>query len=414
MDASLNRTRSLFSHRHDAFTLVELLVVIVIIIILLMLLLPSVRSSHEAARRNACLNNFKQLGIALQNYHEARGSLPMASTAPLATEAGFPKYGEVGAASPSAESPTNWTAGQQGDGYSWIAQCLPFMDEFILYNKMVRTQEAPIVRYGKLADAAFAHSSNMDLQPDATNANPFFWSIKISNLMCPSFPGEEEVAPFADIPTTAGLKVASGNYVALAATHYRTSPSNHLESGPPTGAGANSGGQDCFAGPYCGNGGLPFPGVQNGTVQATGRQFRDFRYGTSHIALITESREERLTSWYSGLASYVVAAMPVPNGAAPAGQSYAGQKFYWSCINVANCDSALNRGSVKGDATKYYQPASPHGSGARIWGPSSRHPGVVIHGYADAHSEGISDDIDKDVYIHIVDMYGPPPMQPVP
>ena len=57
-----------------AFTLIELLVVIAIIAVLIALLLPAVQAAREAARRAQCVNNLKQLGIALHNYHESRGS----------------------------------------------------------------------------------------------------------------------------------------------------------------------------------------------------------------------------------------------------------------------------------------------------------------------------------------------------
>jgi prepilin-type N-terminal cleavage/methylation domain-containing protein/prepilin-type processing-associated H-X9-DG protein len=68
-------------HRsRSGFTLIELLVVIAIIAILIALLLPAVQQAREAARRSACKNNLKQLGIALHNYHELQGKIPLGST----------------------------------------------------------------------------------------------------------------------------------------------------------------------------------------------------------------------------------------------------------------------------------------------------------------------------------------------
>jgi prepilin-type N-terminal cleavage/methylation domain-containing protein len=91
------------------FTLIELLVVIAIIAILIALLLPAVQQAREAARRTQCKNHLKQYGLAIHNYHDVFGTIPIGGL--------------------------NWTGPSQ-NGYSWQVRVLPYMDQAPFYNKI--------------------------------------------------------------------------------------------------------------------------------------------------------------------------------------------------------------------------------------------------------------------------------------
>ncbi len=113
------------TRRLRGFTLVELLVVIAIIGILVALLLPAIQAAREAARRSSCVNNEKQIGIALLNYETAHKSFP-------------------GGRHGCDNSPTASVRGCEPgtpllpSGMSALVEILPFMEDQSLYDQLTR------------------------------------------------------------------------------------------------------------------------------------------------------------------------------------------------------------------------------------------------------------------------------------
>jgi prepilin-type N-terminal cleavage/methylation domain-containing protein/prepilin-type processing-associated H-X9-DG protein len=165
------------------FTLIELLVVIAIIAVLIALLLPAVQAAREAARRAQCVNNLKQLGLAVHNYHDIHNALPPGRIWP-SQSGGFPTI----------------FAGAQNT--TWFCLMLPQFEQQALANAFNFDLGAEGVPGGGLSVAA------------GMFANSTVGATKIAVFQCPS----DRVNQFQINPGYAGGALSGpifskGNYV---------------------------------------------------------------------------------------------------------------------------------------------------------------------------------------------------------
>jgi prepilin-type N-terminal cleavage/methylation domain-containing protein/prepilin-type processing-associated H-X9-DG protein len=156
-----------------AFTLIELLVVIAIIAVLIGLLLPAVQKVREAASRSQCVNNLKQIGIALQAYHGIENCFP-----------------------PGYVSGWDSNGDDTGPGWGWAAKLLPHIEQENLFRAITFTQ--PIEASG--------------------NASARVTPVK--TYLCPSDPTPRTFTAqgynlSTGAPTAAICDLAAGNYLGV-------------------------------------------------------------------------------------------------------------------------------------------------------------------------------------------------------
>ncbi|MEO1619109.1 MAG: DUF1559 domain-containing protein [Planctomycetota bacterium] len=174
----------MFSHSSKrlrrGFTLVELLVVIAIIGILVGLLLPAVQAAREAARRMSCSNNFRQIGLAIHNYHSAYKQLPIHGVGTASPGGAAPAFGNAG--------PTNNWWVNHSHSNSWRLSALVGLTAFMEQQGIWETISNPNSRDS--TDPSIIYNPPWPpMGPVPTQARYIPWTTEIPTLRCPSDPG---------------------------------------------------------------------------------------------------------------------------------------------------------------------------------------------------------------------------------
>jgi len=139
--------------KRGGFTLVELLVVITIIGILIALLLPAVQAAREAARRIQCANHFKQVALALHNYHQAELAFPPAMIQWEGSSTWIPQCG-----------PKPPGGHDNYYGFSWSAMVLCYLEEGAVYAQF--DFKAPGCNFSPNYQVAGAHIAMYECPSD--------------------------------------------------------------------------------------------------------------------------------------------------------------------------------------------------------------------------------------------------------
>ena len=246
-ESSLGR----LANARSGFTLIELLVVIAIIGVLVGLLLPAVQQAREAARRSACSNNMKQMGLAVHNYADVN---------PEKFPVGWVGEYEMG----------EWH-GDEGEGHGFASRLLPFIEQ----NNVYKT-----INFGQQV----SHSSNATAR-----------TTVISTFLCPSDsygsgdvfnPGAEGSGEETPDANPGGTAYSRSNYPGVfgsehMAGHDHDDLTASLLSGDDEGLEPGEGNGIFFAGGANGENAVSFRDVRDGLSKTIMIGERDSRFGGS-------------------------------------------------------------------------------------------------------------------------------------
>ncbi len=397
------------------FTLVELLVVIAIIGILIALLLPAIQAAREAARRAACVNNMRQLGIALHNFHDGMKKFP-----------GGAQVFQTGAGIDT----------RRCGGWSFIARCLPFMEYGAIYDSL----PMKVIPNGTLETGSSTTISAVGVgggtAPTITtqeiNNIQIARSTVLKELICSSNPNDS-------VDGNSPQRVSAGSSTKpFAVTNYKAIGASSLASLAYAITSAPSGGLP---------GGATYP--TDATIAQTihpdgalppgdGKRIGDLTDGTSHTLMLTECMDNTFSCWIAGPET-IIAGIPNDYAAGGSGtttatkkqvvynQIYSGGTFYvpgadtstgfngkydaeaGSTIqayktflamdfNPATGKDAVVYGTAKGEFYNLSSYMVTNLSGQNRYGPSSGHPSSVNHVFGDASVRSVSKSVDFAAY----------------
>jgi len=228
--------RRISEMRRRGFTLIELLVVIAIIAVLIALLLPAVQAAREAARRSQCVNNLKQIGLALHNYHQTNDCFPPG-------ELGYFTGGNV----PNGTLNNDW-------GQSAHARLLANLEQQAMFNAMNWSLGIIVDAYGSVANGTVSLA-------------------RVNVFLCPS----------DTPPVNVGLQNAPLNTNTAAGCSYFANMGSTLEfagqqnGGPPNGMFQYVG--------TLGNGRIGVRDIRDGTSNTIA--FGEWKLGTGNYNLVS-------------------------------------------------------------------------------------------------------------------------------